>query len=361
MENSKSLPQLAGKGNNKLIALHQTQLAWSTFVTFFVLGTVAFLWVSGYHLVGVGMLSLLLFLLWYSVGAHIQSLATISLLKQYHRPDYLGLELSIRKLKQLLTVLPVKKEPYLMLLNYYISYCQQYQGKYEESLSVYALIDEKRISRGYFRYPYYAVKLSNEALSNLLTGEPETAESLVDKSISVCEEKEEKHRQALIYPITVKVECLLEREDYDRARKLSQEALKRINDIKKPPLWMLPLSLDQYKLSNLANLAFISIKKGELEKVELQIMQIESIYNQNKELISPFHFRPLIRLCDSLVEIERTDLAQNLLEMIYAKARAVPFHPDIPRMLDLFENVLQISGKSDQVENMRAWLLTVGE
>lgn len=358
MEKSKSLPQIAGKDNKKLILLHQGQLVWSVSVSAFVLGTIVFLCFSGYVLPGMALLMMLTFLLWYSVGAHIQSIATVDVLKSYSSPDYLRLELSMRRMRHLLLRLPVKKEPYLTFLNYYISFAQQCQGKYEEALGVYSEIDEKLISGKQFRYPYYAVKLNNEAIACLFTGNCEKAVELVNKSISICEERAEKDRHGLIYPLSVKVECLLELEDYERARKLGQEVLKRISDIKKPPIWMLPISLDQYKLSNLANLAYISIQRDELEKVELQVMQIESIYNRNKDVISTFHFRSIIRLSRALVEMERADLAQKLMEMIYEIARSVPYHPDIPRMLDLFENVLKLNGRSEQVENMRAWLLT---
>ena len=297
--------------------------------------------------------------LWYFAGSILQCMATIKLLSHLSTSNYLALEIYMRKLTHLLQLLPIKKEPYLMLMHYYTSYTQQIQGKHRDAIEQIEKINLKAMTSKSMRYPYYATELSNLAFSMCYLGELPEAMLKVDQSIDICLERKENDRHAMIFPLTVKATIFIKEKNYQEALKLTKEALKMIESIKKPPLWMVPLSIEQYKLSNVANLATVSILIKDTSKVELHVMQIESIKNNTPDVIAPHHFKELTLLASCLKSIDRRDLAQKILEMIYAKAAQIPVHPDIPPILDLFEEVLELEGRADDISNMRAWLLPV--
>lgn len=357
--NKKSVLLLGDAGTGHMVNLNRFHL-FSTLILFCLL-----FFITGNQLV-LGNLGLAAstfvfttVMAWYLTGSIIQTMATIKLLNDYAKPDYLGTEIYLRKLRQILAFLPVKREPHLMLLNFFIAYTQQCQGKHEDALDQYALIDQKTISSKTFRYPFYATELSNRAVSLCYRGEFKEALESVNQSIAIADEQKEGNRHVLIFAFTAKAQIMIEVEEYEEALKLTLESLKLINDVKQTPLWMVPLSMEQYKLTNISNLTRLSILSGNLDKVELHLMQIESIYNKNRNLISPAHFLPLTELARCLKSIEREDLAQKVLEMIYARAATCPLHPDTSSILDLYEEVLRLSGREEDVPNMRSWLLTM--
>lgn len=295
--------------------------------------------------------------LWYFLGSVFQCMATIRLLKDYNSSNYLALEIYMRKTTKIFEMIPCKKEPYLTFLYYYTSYTQQLQGKHKDAIEQIEKINLKHISSKGMRYPYLATELSNLAFSLCRINKLDDALKEVEKSISICNERKEKDRHGLIYPLTVKGSIFLKQEKLNESLKAAKDALKVINSIKKPPLWMVPVSIEQYKMTNVCNIAIASILKGDASKVELHVMQLESIYNQTPDVVAPFHFSELTQLANCLKGIERSDLAHKLLQIIYGKAAQIPFHPDIPSMLDIYEEVLKLEGREGEVNNMRAWLL----
>ncbi|HMP53225.1 MAG TPA: hypothetical protein PKD05_16870 [Candidatus Melainabacteria bacterium] len=299
------------------------------------------------------------FFIWYFSGAFLQGAAAMKLLSTGATPDYLGQEIYFRKLRQALKVLPVRKDPHLTYLNLYIAYAQRQQGKHEQGLDTVTEDDIKLISSKAMRYPYLVVELISAAASLYELDQYDLAMEKLKEAGAICKERKEKDRHAQIYVLTIKALVLARLELYEESDSLSREALKYISEMKKLPLWMMPVSVEQYRFTNLVNLATLSILTGDLDKIELQIMQLEAAFNKDKKIISPFHFTECIRLSEGLKKVDRLDLAQTVLGMIYGVASSMPGHPAISRLLDTYQEVLELSGRQDDVSTMRAWLLPI--
>ena len=357
-DNSKPVLLLGEPGTRKMIIGNRMAflLVASIMLSCFVMSIVYM--ASGHFWFGLPLLVFGLAYSYLSTGVLLQILAVVKILQNVSDPNHLANELYIRKLNKLLQALPVKQEPYRMMMHYYISYTQQYQGKHGDAIEELSKIDTKLVSKDkQLIYPYYAIQLSNLSISLRYRGRLDEALATVNKSIAICNDRKENDRHAIVYALTAKAETLIELEEYDQALKCTQDSLKAISDVKKPPSWMMPISLQHYKFTNVANLASTFLLMKDTDKVEVHIMQLESIYNKNNNVVTEAHFRSITRLADCLKSIDRVDLAERMLRLVYKKAAGTPFHPDIAPMLDLYEEILTLEGRKDDVANMRSWLL----
>ncbi len=353
------LPGPSEKGNGRIMLFYGLSLGAVALLFLLMFGYGGYMLYLGSPVLAAFHFLFMTFFIWYFSGAFLQGAAAMKLLSTGATPDYLGQEIYFRKLRQALKVLPVRKDPHLTYLNLYIAYAQRQQGKHEQGLDTVTEDDIKLISSKAMRYPYLVVELISAAASLYELEQYDLAMEKLKEAGAICKERKEKDRHAQIYVLTIKALVLARLELYEESDSFSREALKYISEMKKLPLWMMPVSVEQYRFTNLVNLATISILTGDLDKIELQIMQLEAAFNKDKKIISPFHFTECIRLSEGLKRIDRLDLAQTVLGMIYGVASSMPGHPAISRLLDTYQEVLELSGRQDDVSTMRAWLLPI--
>lgn len=356
---SKDLVVVGKSSRAQLTILNQFHIFSIIFVVLLNFGIATFLFGEGLIFLPSLLAVMSLIFLWFFAGSILQSLATLKLLSNFNNPNHLALELYLRKMTKILFALPVKKEPYLMFLYYYTSFTQQYQGKHKDAIEQIEKTNLEHMGKKGFRYPYLVTELSSLAISFSAVDRLDEALLKVEEAIAVCNEQPEGARHALIYPLTAKAAILIKQKKFDKAKQATKQSLKVINSIRKPPVWMLSISVEQYKLSNVCQLATIALSTDDLEKIELYFMQIDSIYSKSNDVVTPLHFNELAHLAKLLMEKDRQDLAKRILQMIYSKAAQTPLHPDIAQILDLYEEVLILEGRKDDIANMRAWLLPV--
>jgi hypothetical protein len=64
----------------------------------------------------------------------------------------------------------------------------------------------------------------------------------------------------------------------------------------------------------------------------------------------------LNELANEYMNLKMFGRAEHLMNIAYAIGHNHPFHPDAKQVLNYFEKLLLLTGRADEVADMRAWL-----
>lgn len=124
----------------------------------------------------------------------------------------------------------------------------------------------------------------------------------------------------------------------------------------KPPEPLQLIHVRQTMLHSHAMLALIEMRKGDLKEANEHLQRFFRVVATDAPLITSSHLRVLTLLADECINAEKFETAEQILNVAYRVGHESSHHPDAQHLLDIFEKLLVLTDRKDEVSDMRSWL-----
>lgn len=126
----------------------------------------------------------------------------------------------------------------------------------------------------------------------------------------------------------------------------------------KPPEPLQLIHVRQTMLHSHAMLALIEMRKGDLKEADEHLQRFFRVIATDAPLITSSHLRVLTLLADEYISVEKFETAEQILNVAYKVGHESSHHPDAQQLLGIFEKLLVLTDRKDEVSDMRSWLRT---
>lgn len=114
--------------------------------------------------------------------------------------------------------------------------------------------------------------------------------------------------------------------------------------------------MEQTQSAMLLGMALIRAKRGRLEESLNCFDSFKRFVNVTRSDICTHNIEWLSGLSEAYVEVGRFSEAEEAVEMAYAAARQMGFHPDAVLVLNAYEKLLSATERASEIADMRLWL-----
>lgn len=114
--------------------------------------------------------------------------------------------------------------------------------------------------------------------------------------------------------------------------------------------------MEQTQSAMLVMMAVIRAKCGRIDDSLRCFDSFKLLVKATKSDVCTHNMEWLSRLSEAYVEAGKFSEAEEAVEMAYAAARELGFHPDSVLVLNAFEKVLQATERASEIADMRLWL-----
>ncbi len=115
----------------------------------------------------------------------------------------------------------------------------------------------------------------------------------------------------------------------------------------------------QAELSCLSALTLVLLRKGDVAAAETIGGKFLLLANQHIGEISSLELKTLNLIAAEYLNLGQNEQAEKYLQIAYAVARDFPFHPDARLSLECYEQLLSITDRKAEIDDMRMWLRPV--
>jgi tetratricopeptide (TPR) repeat protein len=143
--------------------------------------------------------------------------------------------------------------------------------------------------------------------------------------------------------------------EYDSSYEMFKEALDLYSILPLPP-GLPKQSFEQGKAFCWLGLALVTTKLGKTDESGEWCEKVLEAVSRNPGMLSTLGLEPLNELANEYMNLKMFDRAEKLMNIAYAIGHNHPFHPDAKQVLNYFEKLLLLTGRQDDVADMRAWL-----
>jgi tetratricopeptide (TPR) repeat protein len=143
--------------------------------------------------------------------------------------------------------------------------------------------------------------------------------------------------------------------EYDSCYEMFKEALDLYSMLPLPP-GLPKQSFDQGRAFCWLGLALVTIKLGKTDESSEWCQKVFQAVELNPGMLSTLGLEPLNELANEYMNLKMFDRAEKLMNIAYAIGHNHPFHPDAKQVLNYFEKLLLLTGRQEEVADMRAWL-----
>jgi tetratricopeptide (TPR) repeat protein len=124
----------------------------------------------------------------------------------------------------------------------------------------------------------------------------------------------------------------------------------------KPPAPLQLIHVRQTLMHSHAMLALIEMRKGQLREANEHFQRFMHVTVTDAPLLTSTHLRVLALLADEYLKEKQYEAAEKILDLGYRVGLESPHHPDALLLLDVFERLLVVTERKDEVADMRLWL-----
>jgi hypothetical protein len=114
--------------------------------------------------------------------------------------------------------------------------------------------------------------------------------------------------------------------------------------------------MEQTQTAMLVMMALIRAKCGRIDDSLKCFEAFKNFVKATKSDICTHNIEWLSRLSEAYVEAGKFSEAEEAIELAYAAARELGFHPDSVVVLNAFEKLLHATERASEIADMRLWL-----
>lgn len=254
--------------------------------------------------------------------------------------------------------LPVAKDVNLGVGMATLAFIQHTRGRFDEAESHYCkaikLIEKNKQAA----YPHMAAITNNYASLLLREHRFVEAEEMLDASIAIWERQKGAEWNGSAIPLCTTAAMHLECGELDKAEDCLLNARRRF-EASQDPRMILPDSMWQCKTVCYLGLTLVYCRKKQWSDA-FKFMELSFDLVQHH----PISFGPLClyvtnRIVQELIDAGKLQQAERMLELAYMIGGRYPDHPDAVTVLELYDSLLQLTGRTDEIADMRRWIRPV--
>lgn len=274
--------------------------------------------------------------------------------KQIEANEYFQMEVSQRRTIKLIDRLHLPKDATYMTLWLNLGLSELNQGKYEDAegthIKTIAMLDKLKRKQPWVlilaRLNYAVVLLRQNRLHEAL--------QVYDE----CEEKA--NSLPTIEPLSRvfismgRAKAFLLFSDFEEASLHLQLASDAANDPSFKSYFR--KSGPVFSFAYCAGMALINARRGEMDQSRDYFQQLQDIARSSPTSYDVNNGFTLAELARTYIESGDVEPAERALELAYNKARKHPTHPESQRVINVFTQLLETTGRKEEVPDMRQWI-----
>jgi tetratricopeptide (TPR) repeat protein len=278
----------------------------------------------------------------------------------YSKPaqNFSAMDLMHRRALRILRKLPVKKSLSLITIISNLALLRMCQAQYESAGELFseavALIEKnKKLSSSAAAVVVY----SNLAAVLVRMGKYVQAEGYANKAIDIAQSPLGQKRFAIFVgpPLGIMGMVHYRFGELPAARDFLLRAIEAYSSSPIPRGYSKG-SFDQSKFFSMLTLALVSLKLGDFAESRKYCDEVLHLAMYHDSPVNPLALGTMNELAGEYITSGDHERAEKLLDIAYAVGRAHPFHPDAQKTLDCLANLLEITGRKNEIADMRSWL-----
>jgi tetratricopeptide (TPR) repeat protein len=306
-----------------------------------------------------GAFILVLPLILFPLATHILEIDFAHRLVQQLKANKYGIaELTCIRHLGLLKKFPMKESRQIATAQMSLGIVRLHQGKFDSALE--PLREAVRMYSCFSKpaeFSIVSLSISNLALACFLNERVEEAEILAKQALHFYDGDQEKVMSSAAFSLILLGQiCTLEgrcdeAEDY---LKRSEAPLQHNRE----PFLLLNESIENARICRELSVATLRCKQ---ERITEARSVCHELLNRTAidQYLSISALDSIHTLVNELIDHNEQKLAERFLEHAYAQARRHPDHPDTSKILGVYATLLQDTGRSAEVEDLRRWVRPV--
>ncbi|MBY0545763.1 MAG: tetratricopeptide repeat protein [Candidatus Obscuribacterales bacterium] len=254
--------------------------------------------------------------------------------------------------------LPVAKDVNLGVGMATFAFIQHTRGRFDEAESHYRkalkLIEKNKQAA----YPHLAAITNNYASLLLREHRFVEAEDLLDTSIAIWEKQKGAEWNGSAIPLCTTAAMHLECGELDKAEDCLLNARRRF-EAQQNPRMILPDSMWQCKTVCYLGLMLVYCRKKQWgDAFKFMELSLDLVHHR------PISFGPLClyvtnKIVEELLAAGKLEQAERMIELAYMIGGKYPDHPDAIAVLEQYDNLLRLTGRTEEIGDMRRWIRPV--
>jgi tetratricopeptide (TPR) repeat protein len=356
---SRKLPATTTVKSSVPAGMHFAVLAWILFFVclayMFSAGVSAVLmgdpFGSMYHF-GFG-----LALLWSTAGFMINVPLCVYLTTKFGKGEISVLAVNYKRSIRMWERLPVIKDVNFGVGLATLAFIEHTRGHFDDAENYYrkALRVIEKNKRA--AYPHLAAVANNYAGLLIRQSRFEEADFLLQTSLSIWEAQKGSEWNGSAIPLCTMAAVQLEQGELDKAEDYLLQARRRFEE--SDPNMILPDCMWQCRVACFLLLTWLYCQKQLwTDAFKFMDMTLELVHQK------PISFGTLAlytanKIVEELLNAEKYEQAEQMLELAYYTAGKVPDHPDTITLLEHYDILLQLTDRAGEIPDMRRWIRPV--
>lgn len=294
---------------------------------------------------------------WSTAGFIINVPLSLYLTNRFANGQLNEIAQTYRKVLRIWEKLPVAKDVNFGVGLATLAFIQHTRGNFDDAEFYYrkALRVIEKNKRA--AYPHLAAVANNYAGLLVRQHRFVEAEYLLNTSLSIWEGQKGNEWNGSAIPLCSLASMCLESGDIDQAENYLLNARRRFESA--DPQMILPDSMWQCKTVCFLGLTLVYCKKKQwADSFKFMEMAMDLVHRRTISF-GPLSIYTANKIVSEFLAAEKFDQAERMLELAYAIGGMYPDHPDTINLLEQYDSLLRLTGRTAEIADMKRWIRPV--
>jgi tetratricopeptide (TPR) repeat protein len=272
------------------------------------------------------------------------------------RKDFIKADRVALNLTKLFNVLPVYNSGQLCSAYSLLGLTSMFLGKIDQAeyASRQSLRDIET-SKSLIESPVAVICLNNLAWHRIRIGDLESGKELADRAFAVSAKYKNGGDAITAFPLFTLALADTKIGEWKLAEQRLRRALSLLEPVKPTP-YINKRGLEYNLISCEMTLSVVCFELDNLSEGKELAQKLTDRIAEDELVLTPWHIQTGVELCLTLIAHNEFLVAETLLGYLYALGQNLPGHPDNSKLLDCYGDLLRITHREAETEDMRKWL-----